>query len=92
MDQTFLALNETAEELISQLTKDEIAQCMRLLALKLVDYRRRFGSIDHDERLGLIAQTELSEDNAARLCEATSVLIEHLSRTRDGNTNSNGLH
>jgi hypothetical protein len=85
MDQTerFKALQEAAEELLTQLSKDEIAQCARLLALELVDYRRQFGALEHAGRVGLVARMEI--EDASLLCEATEVLLDHLSKIRDGN-------
>lgn len=85
----FRALDQQAEELLDQLSKDEVAQCARLLAHRVVDYRLRFGAIEHESALGLLAAMEV--DPSSRLVEVAQLLLDQLIAVRDGNP-ANGLH
>ena len=51
---TFGQYIKLADQLIEKSSKDEIAECARLLALNLAHYQLKFGELPLDESLGLI--------------------------------------
>jgi hypothetical protein len=46
------------------MTPEQLAECLRLLALHIADYRSRFGEIPGQDLLDLLGATESSWDRA----------------------------
>jgi hypothetical protein len=73
-----------ADELMGTMTPEQLADCLRVLALHVGDYRLRFGEIPGQDLLGLLGTTEISEDQARMLREGMEVLVGYLASVRDG--------
>ena len=50
----FAQYNKLADMLIAQATKDQIAECARLLALNLAHYQSKYGDLPLDETLAMV--------------------------------------
>ena len=50
----FAELNKLADQLISYATKEQVAECARLLAINLAHYQSKFGHLPLDETLAMI--------------------------------------
>ena len=72
-----------ADKLIAAMTPEQLADCLRVLALHLGDYRSRFREILGQDFLGLLGTTEIGEDQAQMLREGMEVLVGYLA-SRDG--------
>ena len=66
------------------------ADCLRILALHLGDYRLRFGAIPEQDLLGLLGTTEISDDQARTLREGMELLVGYLVSVRDGCKDEDG--
>ena len=53
-----------ADRLMAAMTPEQLADCLRILALHIADYRLRFGEIPGQDLLGLLGTTEISDDQA----------------------------
>jgi hypothetical protein len=73
-----------ADQPIEAMTQEQLADCLRILALHIGDYRLRFGEIPGQDLLALLGTTEISNDQARMLREGTQVLVGYLASVRDG--------
>ena len=80
----FKAYYALADRLMGTMKPEQLADCLRILALHLGDYRLRFGEIPGQDLLGLLGTTEISEDQARILREGMEVLVGYLASVRDG--------
>ena len=60
----FKAYYALSAKLIDAMTKEQVAECARLLALHLADYRQRFGDVPHRDLLTLLGVVEINEEQA----------------------------
>jgi hypothetical protein len=58
---TFEQYYKLADMLIEKATKEQLAECARLLALNLAHYRARHGELPLDETLALVDMSEPNE-------------------------------
>lgn len=72
-----------ADQLIAELSKAQLAECARMLALHVADYRRRFGEIPHVDLLGLADVVQIGDEQAALLRDGMEVLVGYLGKVRD---------
>jgi len=73
-----------ADQLMAAMTPEQLADCLRVLALHLGDYRLRFGTIPGQDLLGLLGTTEINDDQAGILREGMEVLVGYSATVRDG--------
>ncbi len=50
----FAEYNKLADTLIAQATKEQIAECARLLALNVAHYKMKYGDLPLEETLAMI--------------------------------------
>ena len=53
-----------ANQLIDALAKEQIAECLHVMAVHLAEYQRRFGEIRRPDLLELAGATELNDQQA----------------------------
>ena len=73
-----------ADQLMGAMTPEQLADCLRILALHLGDYRLRFGEIPGQDFLALLGTTEISDNQVRILREGMEVLVGYLASVRDG--------
>lgn len=73
-----------ADKLMGTMTPEQLADCLRILALHIGDYRLRFGEIPGQDFLALLGTTKISDDQARLLREGMEVLVGYLASARDG--------
>jgi hypothetical protein len=61
---------------------EQLADCLRILALHIGDYRLRCGEIPGQDLLTLLRTTEISYDQARILREGMEVLVGYLATVR----------
>jgi hypothetical protein len=64
-----------ADQLIESSTKDEIAECARLLALNVAHYQAKYGDLPLDETLLMIGMTVPNEDQLQLMADGMEVLV-----------------
>jgi hypothetical protein len=64
-----------ADMLIEKATKEEVAECARLLALNLAHYQARHGEIPLEETLALVEMAERNEAQAKLLANGMENLV-----------------
>ena len=73
-----------ADQLMGSMTPEQLADCLRIPALHIGDYRLRFGVIPGQDLLALLGTTKISDAQARILREGMEVLVGHLTSVRDG--------
>jgi len=56
-----------ANQLIDAMDKEQVAECLRVMAVHLAEYQRRFGEIPRQDLLELAGATEVSDEQARML-------------------------
>ena len=64
-----------ADWLIEEASKEQLAECARLLACNLAHYQGKFGEIPLDETLTILDATELNDEQAALLRDGMEILV-----------------
>jgi hypothetical protein len=72
-----------ADQLIAELSKAQLAECARMLALHVADYRRQFGEIPHTDLLRLADTIKIGNEQAALLRDGMEVLVGYLENVRE---------
>ena len=72
---TFDEANDVADMLIRKASKDQLAECARLLALNLAYHQIRQGELPIDETLAQLRSFELNDEQLALLMEGMLNLI-----------------
>jgi hypothetical protein len=71
----FAQYNKLADMLIAQASKDQIAECARLLALNLAHYQSKYGDLPLDETLAMVDADEPNDDQAVLLAHGMENLV-----------------
>ncbi len=71
----FAQYNKLADMLIAQATKDQIAECARLLALNVAHYQMKYGDLPLEETLAMIDADEPNDDQAKLLAHGMENLV-----------------
>ncbi len=61
--------------LIEQASKEQLAECARLLALNLAHYQGRFGEIPLEDTLAILDAIELNDEQEALLRDGMEILV-----------------
>jgi hypothetical protein len=72
------------DRLIETMSPEQVADCLRMLALNLADYRFRFGDIPRQDVLDLLGATEITDDQARLLRDGMELLVGYLATVREG--------
>ena len=64
-----------ADLLIEQASKEQLAECARLLALNLAHYQGRFGEIPLEDTVAILDATEPNEEQEVLLRDGMEILV-----------------
>jgi len=81
---TFERYYKLADMLIEKATKEQLAECARLLALNLAHHQARHGEIPLDETLALLDISEPNEAQAELLTNGMDTLVGVLGNVCSG--------
>lgn len=73
-----------ADLLIDQASKEQLAECARLLALNLAHYQGLYGEVPLSDTLALLDATEPSDEQALLLADGMEILIGVLGSVLSG--------
>ncbi|MBI1887787.1 MAG: hypothetical protein HYS19_05370 [Nitrosomonadales bacterium] len=72
---TFEQYYKLADQLIEKSSKEDIAECARLLALNVAHYQSKFGELPLDEALAMIGMTEPNDEQLELMSAGMEVLV-----------------
>lgn len=72
---TFEQYYKLADQLIEKVSKDDIAECARLLALNVAHYQSKYGELPLDETLAMIGMTKPNAEQLQLMTNGMEVLV-----------------
>lgn len=73
-----------ADALIENASKEQLAECARLLALNLAHYQGKYGEIPLEDILAVLGATEPNDEQAALLRDGMEILAGLLGNVLSG--------
>jgi hypothetical protein len=67
--------NKLADLLIEQVSKEEIAECARLLAVNVAHYQSKYGELPLEEKLAMIGMTKPNEEQIQLMTDGMEILV-----------------
>ena len=71
----FAQYNKLADQLIEKISKDDLAECARLLALNVAHYESKYGELPLDETLAMIGMTKPNEAQLQLMANGMEILV-----------------
>jgi len=71
----FAQYNKLADQLIEKVSKDDLAECARLLAISVAHYESKYGELPLDETLAMIGMTKPNEAQLQLMTDGMEVLV-----------------
>ncbi|MFZ2540913.1 MAG: hypothetical protein WAW75_03955 [Gallionella sp.] len=72
---TFGQYNKLAELLIEKVSKEDITECARLLAMNVAHYQSKYGELPLDETLAMIGMTKPNEEQLQLMTDGMEILV-----------------
>lgn len=72
---TFGQYLKLADQLIEKSSKEEIAECAKLLSLNLAHYQSKYGELPLDETLAMIGMTNPNSEQLQLMAAGMEVLV-----------------
>ena len=72
---TFAQYNKLADQLIEKVSKENLAECARLLALNVAHYESKYGELPLDETLAMIGMTDPNEAQLQLMTDGMEILV-----------------
>jgi len=72
---TFGQYYKLADQLIEKASKEELAECARLLALNMAHYKMKFGELPLDETLAMIGMRKPNSDQLELMTNGMETLV-----------------
>ena len=67
--------NKLADQLIEKVSKEDLAECARLLALNVAHYEAKYGELPLDETLAMIGMTKPNEEQLQLMTDRMEILV-----------------
>ena len=89
----FKSYSALANQLIDAMAKEQVAECLRVMAVHLAEYERRFSQIPRPDLLELARAIELNDQQTRLVRDGMELLVGYLASVREGWEDENGpLH
>lgn len=72
---TFGQYNKLADLLIEKVSKDDLAECARLLAMNVAHYQSKYGELPLGETLAMIGMTKPNEEQLQLMTDGMEILV-----------------
>ena len=80
----FTEFYKLADALIEKSSKEELAECARLLALNLAHFQGLYGEVPLSDTLAMVNAPEPNEERAALLADGMEILVGVLGNVMSG--------
>lgn len=81
---TFEQYYKLADQLIGKVSKDDLAECARLLALNVAHYQSKYGELPLDETLAMIGMNKPNAEQLQLMTDGMEVLVGVLGNVVSG--------
>lgn len=72
---TFAQYYKLADQLIDKVSKEDIAECARLLAINVAHYQSKYGELPLDETLALIGMKKPNEEQMQLMTAGMEIFV-----------------
>lgn len=72
---TFQQYYKLADQLIEKVSKDDLAECARLMALNVAHYQSKYGELPLDETLAMISTDKPNDEQLRLLAESMEIFV-----------------
>ena len=72
---TFGQYNKLADLLIEKVSKEDLAECARLLAMNVAHYQSKYGELPLDEKLAMIGMTKPNEEQIQLMANGMQIFV-----------------
>lgn len=72
---TFQQYYKLADQLIEKVSKEDLAECARLLAINIAHYQSKYGELPLEEALALIGLHKPNEDQVEMLTNGMEIFV-----------------
>lgn len=72
---TFQQYYKLADQLIEKVSKDDLAECARLMALNVAHYQSKYGELPLDETLAMISTDKPNDEQLRLLAEGMEIFV-----------------
>jgi hypothetical protein len=72
---TFAQYNKLADQLIEKVSKEDLAECARLLALNVAHYQNKYGELPLEEALAMIDMTKPNDEQLQLMTDGMEILV-----------------
>ncbi|CAG1004629.1 hypothetical protein MTYP_03188 [Methylophilaceae bacterium] len=72
---TFAQYIKLADQLIEKVSKEDLAECARLLALNVAHYQNKYGELPLEEQLAMIGMTKPNDEQIQMLTDGMEILV-----------------
>jgi len=81
---TFAQYYKLADQLIEKVTKEDLAECARLMALNVAHYQSKYGELPLDETLAMINMDRPNEEQLQLMTDGMKIFIGVLGNVVSG--------
>lgn len=72
---TFAQYIKLADQLIEKVSKEDLAECARLLALNVAHYQNKYRELPLEEQLAMIGMTKPNDEQIQMLTDGMEILV-----------------
>jgi len=72
---TFAQYNKLADQLIAKVSKEDLAECARLLALNVAHYQSKYGELPLDDTLAMIGMTKPNDEQLQLMTDGLEIFV-----------------
>ena len=81
---TFQQYYKLADQLIEKVSKDDLAECARLMALNIAHYQIKYGELPLDETLAMINTDKPNQEQLRMLTDGMEIFVGVLGNVVSG--------
>lgn len=71
----FGALLQLSDKMLARAEREDLQECIRLLAVYCAEYRSKFGVLPFTSSLDLLSRETIDDDQASRLADGWEIII-----------------
>jgi hypothetical protein len=71
----FGALLQLSDKMLARAERQDLAECIRLLAVHCAEYRSKFGVLPFTGSLDLLSRETIDDDQATRLADGWEIIV-----------------
>lgn len=71
----FTGLLQLSDKMLARAEREDLVECIRLLAVYCAEYRLKFGILPFTDSLDLLSRETINDDQATRLADGWQIIV-----------------